>query len=690
LDTTGSSLPSSLQPFSLDESLPEQPRRSNFTQSDLGTTRTPEATDDDEELPQTGGYSWQQPTQRSKPGYMSGNSERDPLMPEGDSIFTKLKQRKEKEFENAPVEPEQERPVIAHTEDDRMLFSMDDVPLRDDDVSAPSSATELEPTSQNTAQQASTPEVEDLSAGLSSGQIQPFSLSDLGLSAEEIEALGLGGSTGAAQSFTSMLGAGETPSNDAATSAPDPEVLDTFASEHVASTPEAEELLSIDVQTVDETPSSVTAETALPEPEILEPAQAKTEDTIGGIENLAPFSLNDLGLTDEEIAELGLGEEDTSTGLGITEEELAGLDQGGDIDLSQSMLSTTAESSSGDPLLDQLLELGQRQGFVDIADIIAGVENPEAEAERIEQIGQLLHQNNIKIFDGDEEVDMEAENTVEVEFDSTLSQIDFDDAPSTAAEEPAMTPFSLADLGLTDEEIASLGLAETSSQPEAMAEPAPSAEPELTPFSLADLGLSDEEIASLGLGSTETSAEPEIDPVPSEPEPFTFDDILVEATQPEAEIQQAEAAPVEMPTPPVVPVPTPEPILAPVPEASSQPLVQPRRSPGVSNDLAESVPALRGYLDQLASNPQNHTLRLSLARISGQIGQTEAAIQQYRNIIRQNVLLDLVTEDIQDLIADTDDPHTLQRLHRLLGDTYSKQGYIDRAIEEYNWTYNNN
>jgi hypothetical protein len=66
-----------------------------------------------------------------------------------------------------------------------------------------------------------------------------------------------------------------------------------------------------------------------------------------------------------------------------------------------------------------------------------------------------------------------------------------------ASEEPDMTPFSFADLGLSPEEIALLE--GTTSAP--VAEPAPataaSDESELLPFSLEELGLSPEEIAAL-------------------------------------------------------------------------------------------------------------------------------------------------------------------------------------------------
>ncbi len=665
-DDSSGGLPASLQPFSLDEAPPEKPRLSNFNAPDANYNRsgTP-VEDEDETIAQSGGYSWQQPAQRSKPSYLNNQNQRDPLMPEGESIFSKLKYLREKEIEPV-VEPSPPAASYDDAVDDRVLFSMDDVSLRDDEqVAAAAAAAAM--AAGNQAQ--TPPEIEDVSSGLSSGDIQPFSLSDLGLSAEEIAGLGLGGDTGAAQNFGSMLDEIPQPDQPAA---PEP-------------AQDATESLMVEEQT----PFNL----------------ASDDETLLEVSGLSPFSLSDLGLSEDEIAALGLEDAlDTSSGLGITEEELAGLDMGGDIDLSAFQTATpeqppiedaaVATSSSGDPLLDQLLELGHQQGYVDISDIMAGVTNPEEEADRIEQIGQQLHQNSIKIFDGDEEVDMEADYAAEEEDD--VSQIDFGEAPAVRqAEEPDMTPFSLADLGLSDEEIAALGLGDmvsaTTSEPAAATEPTPEqrdesemalfsledlglsndevvapvddsasqaeavvapGEPDMAPFSLADLGLSDEEIASLGLASGgEAVAEPV---VPAAIEP-----------------QQA-----------------PEPVRETVPTPGA-PLVQPRVSPGLSNSLSQGVPALNGYLQKLEQEPQNHMLRLSLARISGQIGQTEAAIQQYKNIIRQNTLLELASEDLSDLISDTDDPQILQRLHRLLGDAYSKQGRIDEAIAEYNWTYGN-
>ena len=96
---------------------------------------------------------------------------------------------------------------------------------------------------------------------------------------------------------------------------------------------------------------------------------------------------------------------------------------------------------------------------------------------------------------------------------------------ATTPAEPELEPFSLADLGLSDEEIAQLRAEpEPLSPPPAVALPATlaeadqveavsaPAEPELAPFSLEDLGLSPEEIAQLEAAQAAAPGEPEPPP----------------------------------------------------------------------------------------------------------------------------------------------------------------------------------
>ena len=56
----------------------------------------------------------------------------------------------------------------------------------------------------------------------------------------------------------------------------------------------------------------------------------------------------------------------------------------------------------------------------------------------------------------------------------------------------------------------------------------------------------------------------------------------------------------------------------------------------ISNDILDN------YLSLLEADPQNYALRLSVARVGGQIGMTDLAMQQYKQLIKRSELLDEV------------------------------------------------
>jgi tetratricopeptide (TPR) repeat protein len=570
------------------------------------------------------------------------------------------------------------------------------------------------------------PEIENLEDAVAAGQVQPFSLADLGLSEDEIAALGLGEQPATAEGPLSNADDLELPVADATS---------TEAAQADADAGEESALLTSD---------------------------------------LKPFSLTDLGLSDDEISELGLDlpadtDREGDMGLGLTEEELEGLD-GGDLHWANQQPTPIVPDSAqmppqlttGDLVVDRLIALGRQQGYVDIADIMADFEDPEAEAARIEEIGQLLHDAQIEIRDGDEVIDMDAdyeEEPAEGEATEptdewmaapdipppaspTFPSRDLDLAPDAddrlglaeadqpaldtgaqpSGDEPDMTPFSLSDLGLSDDEINALGLDEHATP---AAPPAP-AEPELTPFSLSELGLSDDEIASLGLGAPATPAEPEPTPFsldeasvseaaagvpepaqpspppepPAEPDltPFSLSELGLSSDEiaafdlGETTAEQA-PAPVTNEPAPATPAPA-EPAQA-APPATPALVAPPLRTrppaPAVGSADTEA-PIFTGndivdaFLHQLEAEPQNDLLRISLARIGWQIGIPDLAVQQYKYLIKHNRSLDQVVDEINDLLEDSDEQKLAQRLHRTLGDAYTKQGRFREAIEAYSWT----
>ncbi|MGB9750673.1 tetratricopeptide repeat protein [Roseiflexus castenholzii] len=558
-------------------------------------------------------------------------------------------------------------------------------------------------------------EVESIEVALSSGQIQPFSFTDLGLSEEEIAALGLGDLEGFAQPSVSF----------------EPETLEEPSDIEMFEAPPRPEP-SAELSTgAGETPAPETA------------AEPVVEEALG-IEELQPFSLDDLGLSEEELAEFDLssledeeGEHDEGR-LGITEEELAALGTGGDLawvpepaPVSEPSATTFApmesapEVSSGDEVVDRLIQIGHERGYVDIADIIAAVKDPEAEAARIDEIGRMLHAARIEIRDGDEVIDLDAEYADE---EAPLMPEGATPAANAAEEEDLMRPFSLEELGLSDDEIAMLAAAAASrgeETPSTLAEetplppfsleeagaaddeiamiaaassgeeapPAAAEEPLLTPFSLEELGLSEDEIALLN----ETAASLEAPPPPAasiEAETTAWFDLEPVVADAEAAASPESSAPdmeeTQPPAPPkrIEPAPAPAPpkhIEQPPAIAAAKPPAPPPAPSSAEISSLSDYPELQEYLNMLETNPDNHLLRLSIARFGSQAGMAEIAMQHYRRLIKQNALLDEIVDDLTDMIAETSDANLLRKLHRTLGDAYSRQGRFRDAMREYSW-----
>jgi tetratricopeptide (TPR) repeat protein len=822
-------LPSSLQPFSLEDTPPDLPRGSLFAEPTLEHL---DLNDDDEAASEPRGFGWQQAAQKSEPGFVKSLSNESPSTGE-QSIFSKLKHK----YDNTELPPAPPVPDVTLDPDEHLgLFSMDDVSLRDE----PEALADTPPAAEMpTPAVPVAPEVDNLQDALNSGQVQPFSLADLGLSDEEIAALE-GSTTAPTAEVSAEVPAAEIPAPavpvapevdnlqdalnsgqvqpfsladlglsdeeiaalEGSTTAPTAEVKAEvptvevpeaeIPAAEVSAAPEIENLQDAlnsgqvqpfslaDLGLSDEEiaalgDSGAPVEDAAPKVEsyaspeqIVEPVAAsdaeatqpdeETENALG-VSDLTPFSLADLGLSDDEINALGLesdADQPSEVALGLTEEDMEGLD-GGDLNWS----NTTSEPPpapaappgddimimSGDLAIDRLIALGRQQGYIDISDIIANVEDPEAEADRIEEIGMRLHEAHIEIRDGDEVIDMDAEYAEDEAYpyteesapseprtpyprDLDLMTDEFDVPVGAAPVEPVakvpdMTPFSLADLGLSDAEIAALGLGEAEAAlptPEPVTPEPTSEEPNLTPFSLAELGLSEDEIASLGLAdpAAPTATEEPVQPVAEMPAPepmldepaavaspsesavvepampdevaaeptvdattpiapeVTTDDEVVEATASVAPSDVAASLPAE-PTVPVVP---PD-----VPAATPPVSVAPSTTPSTEGHTQlTGNEVLDAFFRQLEAEPNNDVLRLSIARVLGQLNMADPALKQYRFLVKNSSMLEQVVSELQDMIAYTDDVTLLKGLHRALGDAYSKQGRLKEAVDEYSWT----
>lgn len=139
-----------------------------------------------------------------------------------------------------------------------------------------------------------------------------------------------------------------------------------------------------------------------------------------------------------------------------------------------------------------------------------------------------------------------------------------------------------------------------------------------------------------------------------------------------------EPAPVPMAETPAAPPVTPAPV-APA-AAPARPAAESEAPIYTGNEVLDM------FVRQLEADPQNHVLRLAIARVGAQASMDELAFQHYRDLIKRGALLDDVVADLSDLIAEGGDDRVLRRLHKTLGDAYSKQGRFNEAVTEYSWT----
>jgi hypothetical protein len=224
-----------------------------------------------------------------------------------------------------------------------------------------------------------------------------------------------------------------------------------------------------------------------------------------------------------------------------------------------------------------------------------------------------------------------------------------------------VTPFSLADLGWTDEEVEQYN-GEIPTPPVSPS----SANEDITPFSLADF-----EPAAVVSGTPKPSdANADESIHTAETQPFDVAAVLAEV-----EASEQGATPGSEDTPPEDSDAT-----------EADVLVDTTTADEGDNAPPPENPVLSRFRQQLTDHPDNHPLRLALARANMQQRSTDQAVEQYMQLIKRGALLEPVLEDLRDLLDTTDDRATLRRLHRLIGDVYMQQDRMDEALAEYSWT----
>jgi tetratricopeptide (TPR) repeat protein len=97
--------------------------------------------------------------------------------------------------------------------------------------------------------------------------------------------------------------------------------------------------------------------------------------------------------------------------------------------------------------------------------------------------------------------------------------------------------------------------------------------------------------------------------------------------------------------------------------------------------------ALDEFLQQIEAEPDNFGLRLAVARMAMQSEHKDLAFHEYKQALQDSDQVEQIVDDVTDLIESEQDPAMLKRLHRLLGDCYSRQKRFHDAMAEYKWTF---
>ena len=380
----------------------------------------------------------------------------------------------------------------------------------------------------------------------------------------------------------------------------------------------------------------------LPE-QVEEPSPSVEAPTVASVEqpdDFVPFSLTDLGLTDEEIGLLQQDkelseqvqsleptlEDDAEVNVGVGEEQPSQNDQ--------LMFDANAAEEAEDSALGWLSQTNET----------------DQEMPATQSVDQLPNSAEMSALD-------DVETTETSLFGSSLDDTSPDDAPPFVS-------FSPADLGLSDEEAAFFEQVQ-SAAPE-------NVEPEA------------------GFGVQEFPSDTDTSVTTDETFSLLFQSDDADVNTAEENDQNllptsSNVDPNEVETP-IGEVPTEE-----VDLGESVPVVQPVAAtytevPTSDAELLAVNGALALIQGQLAADPGNDELRLAVARMSQNSDARSQALEYYKQLIKRGALLDDVVADLQDAIVDSDEPDVLRRLHRLLGDAYMRQNRFREAMDEYSWT----
>ena len=395
----------------------------------------------------------------------------------------------------------------------------------------------------------------------------------------------------------------------------------------------------------------------------------------GAEAEVAPFSLEELGLSPEEIAALGLTEATAA--------------------------APVAPSAEPELTPFSLEELGLSPEEIAQFEAAQADAAPPAEPAEPELTPFSL-----------EELGLSPEEIAQLEAARAAAE-----TPAAPPVEPELTPFSLEELGLSPEEIAQLEAARAAAETPA-AGPATEEQADLFDFDLAEAPPV-EKVTKRTAPRVEEPP-PAVDPADAafQPEPLdSLDDIWqtplppppAPPTTPQEPPQEAPARrePIARPTA-APPAPVARRDTAPAPRRESGRLItrgrdeerfarreaarlrEPASRRGgvpLTMRLSDLTPTgdatLDEYLRQLEGDPENSALALAIGRLCAQTGRADVMVMAYKSLIRAGHDLDLLAEELEGLIDVISDDEVQRHIFRLLGDAYARQGRSRDAIAAY-------
>jgi hypothetical protein len=100
-------------------------------------------------------------------------------------------------------------------------------------------------------------------------------------------------------------------------------------------------------------------------------------------------------------------------------------------------------------------------------------------------------------------------------------------------------------------------------------------------------------------------------------------------------------------------------------------------------ELPSPSPFIAQAQERLRVRPDDHEMRLALARAWRDAGQIESALQEYSTLVEADQFVESIVSDLEHLIAELEEGMGSAPAWTVLGDAYMRQGRLSDALDAY-------